>query len=60
MTGKSNENVLVTSLVYIRKNGLQDAKKKNLINASGALKVVFNGKRQVSMFEMIKPVSRHV
>jgi len=37
---------------------LQDAKKKSLINASGALKAVFNGKRQVSMFEMIKPVSR--
>ena len=52
--------MLVTSLIYIRKNGLQDAKKKSLINANGALKAVVNGKRQVSMFEMIKPVSRHV
>ncbi len=32
---------------YIRKNGLQDAKKKTLINADGNLKAVFNGKKQV-------------
>src|SRR5580692_4269911 len=37
---------------YIRKNGLQDAKKKTLINADENLKAVFNGKKQVSMFEM--------
>jgi chromatin remodeling complex protein RSC6 len=37
---------------YIRKNGLQDAKKKTLINADEALKV--------SMFEMTKLVSGHV
>jgi chromatin remodeling complex protein RSC6 len=45
---------------YIRKNGLQDAKKKTLINADENLKVVFNGKKQVSMFEMTKLVSGHV
>jgi len=45
---------------YIRKNGLQDAKKKTLINADENLKAVFNGKKQVSMFEMTKPVSGHV
>jgi len=45
---------------YIRKNGLQDAKKKTLINADEALKAVLNGKKQVSMFEMTKLVSGHV
>jgi chromatin remodeling complex protein RSC6 len=45
---------------YIRKNGLQDAKKRTLINADENLKAVFNGKKQVSMFEMTKLVSRHV
>jgi chromatin remodeling complex protein RSC6 len=46
--------------VYIRKNGLQDAKKRTLINADENLKAVFNGKKQVSMFEMTKLVSGHV
>ncbi len=45
---------------YIRKYGLQDAKKRTLINADENLKTVFNGKKQVSMFEMIKLVSGHV
>jgi chromatin remodeling complex protein RSC6 len=45
---------------YIRKNGLQDQKKKTLINADENLKAVFNGKKQVSMFEMTKLVSGHV
>jgi chromatin remodeling complex protein RSC6 len=45
---------------YIKKNKLQDAKKKTLINADDALKVVFNGKKQVTMFEMTKLVSGHV
>jgi chromatin remodeling complex protein RSC6 len=45
---------------YIRKNGLQDTKKKTLINADENLKAVFNGKKQVSMFEMTKLVSGHV
>lgn len=45
---------------YIRKNGLQDEKKKTLINADENLKTVFNGKKQVSMFEMTKLVSGHV
>ena len=37
---------------YIKKNKLQDSKKKTLINADDALKAVFGGKKQVSMFEM--------
>ena len=45
---------------YIKKNKLQDEKNKTLINADDALKVVFGGKKQVSMFEMTKLVSGHV
>jgi len=45
---------------YIKKNGLQDPAKKTMINADDALKVVFGGKKQVSMFEMTKLVSAHV
>jgi chromatin remodeling complex protein RSC6 len=45
---------------YIKKNGLQDPAKKTMINADDALKVIFNGKSQVSMFEMTKLVSAHV
>ncbi len=45
---------------YIKKNKLQDEKKRTLINADDALKVVFNGKKQVTMFEMTKLVSGHV
>ena len=45
---------------YIKKNKLQDAKKRTQINADDALKAVFNGKKQVSMFEMTKLVSGHL
>lgn len=45
---------------YIKKNGLQDKKNKRMINADDALKAVFNGKGQVSMFDMTKLVSKHV
>ena len=45
---------------YIKENKLQDAKKKTLINADDALKAVFGGKKQVTMFEMTKHVSGHV
>ncbi len=45
---------------YIKKNNLQDEKKRTLINADDALKAVFGGKKQVSMFEMTKLVSGHV
>lgn len=45
---------------YIKKHKLQDATKKTLINADAALKAVFNGKTQVSMFEMTKLVSGHI
>jgi chromatin remodeling complex protein RSC6 len=45
---------------YIKKHDLQDPKKRTMINADPALKVVFGGKKQVSMFEMTKLVSAHV
>jgi upstream activation factor subunit UAF30 len=45
---------------YIRKHGLQDAKNKRMINADDKLKPVFGGKKQVSMFEMTKLISKHV
>jgi upstream activation factor subunit UAF30 len=45
---------------YIKKNNLQDSKNKRMINADEKLKAVFNGKRQVSMFEMTKLVNAHL
>lgn len=45
---------------YIKKHKLQDEKKKTLINADDALKAVFGGKDQVTMFEMTKHISGHV
>ena len=45
---------------YIKKNSLQDKKKRTNINADDKLKVVFGGKKTVTMFEMTKLVSRHV
>jgi len=45
---------------YIKRNGLQDKKKRTMINADENLKVVFGGKKQVTMFEMTKLVSKHL
>jgi chromatin remodeling complex protein RSC6 len=45
---------------YIKRNGLQDAKERRMINADDRLRTVFGGKRQVSMFEMTKLVNRHI
>lgn len=45
---------------YIKKNGLQDAKKRTMINADSALRAIFGGRTQVSMFEMTKLVSKHL
>ncbi|MGN6391420.1 MAG: SWIB/MDM2 domain-containing protein [Gemmatimonadales bacterium] len=45
---------------YIKRNGLQDSKNRRAINADDKLRPVFNGKSQVSMFDMTKMVSRHV
>ena len=45
---------------YIKKHGLQDKTKRTQINADDTLRAVFNGKSQVSMFEMTKLVSGHL
>ena len=45
---------------YIKKNRLQDSINRRLINADEKLRQVFNGKKQVSMFEMTKLVSNHL
>ena len=45
---------------YIKKNKLQDKKVKTQINADAALQAVFGGKKQVSMFEMTKLVSKNL
>ncbi len=45
---------------YIKRRGLQDKKQRTMINADDSLRPVFNGKSQVSMFEMTKLVSKHL
>ena len=45
---------------YIKRNGLQDAKNRRMVNADAKLKPIFRGKRQVSMFQMTALVSKHL
>lgn len=45
---------------YIKKNNLQDAKERRMINADDNLKPIFGGKKQVSMFDMTKLVNKHL
>jgi upstream activation factor subunit UAF30 len=45
---------------YIKRRKLQDAENKRMINADDALKGVFGGKKQVSMFEMTKLINNHL
>lgn len=45
---------------YIKKNDLQDSKNRRMINADDKLKVLFDGKKQISMFELAKIVNKHV
>ena len=45
---------------YIKANGLQDAKNKRNINADEKLKVVFGGKKQVTMFELTGILGKHL
>jgi chromatin remodeling complex protein RSC6 len=46
--------------VYIKKNKLQDSTNKRMINADAKLKTLFDGKSQVSMFDLAKVVSKNV
>lgn len=45
---------------YIKKNDLQDKTNRRNINADDKLKPVFNGSKQVSMFEMTRLVNKHL
>ena len=44
---------------YIKKNNLQDANQRTMINADPKLKEIFQ-KGQVSMFEMTKLINAHL
>ncbi|MCX7892506.1 MAG: SWIB/MDM2 domain-containing protein [Burkholderiales bacterium] len=44
---------------YIKKNKLQDAVNRRMINADEKLRALFN-KAQVSMFEMTKIINKHL
>ena len=44
---------------YIKKNNLQDKKNRRNINGDEKLTKVFNGKKQVSMFEIAKLIGKH-
>jgi upstream activation factor subunit UAF30 len=45
---------------YIKRNRLQDAVNRRMINADSNLSRVFGGRSQVSMFEMTKLVNQHL
>ncbi len=45
---------------YIKKNNLQDTQNKRMINADDSLKAIFDGRKQVSMFEMTRLVGDHL
>ncbi len=45
---------------YIKKNNLQDKTNKRMINADSKLSAIFEGKKQISMFEMSKYLSKHL
>jgi upstream activation factor subunit UAF30 len=45
---------------YIKKHDLQDSANRRMINADAKLEAVFDGKKQVSMFEMTKLISNHL
>ena len=52
----------VTSKIwaYIKKNKLQDAKQRRVINGDDKLRAVFGGKKSVDMFEMTRLVNKHL
>ncbi len=54
------QQVFMELFAAIKKYKLQDAKNRRMINADAKLRTVFGGKKQVSMFEMTKLVSKHM
>lgn len=45
---------------YIKRNDLQDKVNKRMINADSNLREIFEGRSQVSMFDMTKLVNKHL
>ena len=45
---------------YIKANGIQDKTNKRMINTDAKLAPLFDGKTQISMFEMNKYLSKHL
>ncbi len=45
---------------YIKKNNLQDKANKRMINSDAKLAAIFEGKKQISMFDMSKYISKNV
>lgn len=45
---------------YIKAQSLQDPNNRRMINSDDKLRPIFDGKDQVSMFEMTKLVSKHM
>ena len=45
---------------YIKKHKLQDKKNKRMINADEKLKPLFGGKKQISMFQLAKCMSKEL
>lgn len=56
----SRPDIIKKVWAYIKKQGLQDATNKRMINADDKLKALFGGKSQVSMFDLAKIVSVNV
>jgi chromatin remodeling complex protein RSC6 len=59
-TPQSRSELIKRLWNYIRKNGLQDGKRKMLIHADEKLRAIFNGKPQVTMLELTALVLSHV
>lgn len=45
---------------YVKKHKLQDSKNKRMINADDRLKPLFGGKKQISMFDVGKIMSKNL
>ncbi|HJR16957.1 MAG TPA: SWIB/MDM2 domain-containing protein [Gemmatimonadales bacterium] len=46
--------------VYIKRNGLQDAKNRRAINADEKLRPLFGGRSQVTMFDLAKIANKNL